>query len=882
MIRRFGIEIPAGIDKVLQSMTGLYQLLPWRTEPVDRPDGIAPSKPSGKDNALEWLDQHLASFRTPAFWQEKIDPDRLASRFEWGKSIDTSFFNDRTTIILGDQPTAGGVKFDGDRLVEDKDFGTWGDGTVPDVWARLPGVSRVFRAGGASHMMLPTTLPVIAAVRDVLAGRMPRIQAALGATAPDVPVLALPQAVSPPQKPVFVVRAVGGLKMGGAAEVSLRTAQAGDVPLKPPQHRRLRVFSFDPLQGTNLQELGTEQITLELPWDFANGNGLKPGPIGEYVEVIDYDPANRCFYAPVDLDHQYLLAQDGFPLSEGDPRFHQQMVYAVAMNTIHEFQTALGRVALWSPHLERDAQGEVIPSPKPDDEFVPRLRIYPHALQEANSFYHPDKKALLFGYFPAQGHDVGGNLPGGTIFTCLSYDIVAHETTHALLDGIHRYFVKSSNPDVLAFHEALADMVALLQHFSHPEVLYRQLARTRGNLGGESSLGVLARQFGEAIGDRGALRQYLGRKDADGAWKPLQPDADAIRSQHEPHARGAILVAALFRAFMNIFDNRVQDLRRIATGGSGIFPDGDLHPDVVGRLADEAAKSARHMLAMCIRALDYVPPVDITFGEYLRALITADYDLVRDDDRRYRVSVVSAFRDWRIYPSDVRSLSVESLLWSPPEIGVLSGLGDLLANSRLADWDLGCDRQAVYKQMRSLNALLHAWIKQKANTRVTETFSPEWDRLLGLALDPKTAPKSIARAPDGAVTFEVHSARPCRRIGPDGQEQTDVVVEIIQRRKAFFDQKTQEDVDQGTRDSTSVKQDFWFRGGCSLILDLKTGEIRYCIRKAICKSMQKPWEDDRLIGERQFRQSQYGGSGGNAYFDDAYQGNPFAYLHRKK
>lgn len=30
--------------------------------------------------------------------------------------------------------------------------------------------------------------------------------------------------------------------------------------------------------------------------------GLSPGPIGEYLEVIDYDPASRCFYAPVDVN----------------------------------------------------------------------------------------------------------------------------------------------------------------------------------------------------------------------------------------------------------------------------------------------------------------------------------------------------------------------------------------------------------------------------------------------------------------------------------------------------------------------------------------------------------------------------------------------------
>jgi hypothetical protein len=57
------------------------------------------------------------------------------------------------------------------------------------------------------------------------------------------------------------------------------------------------------------------------------------------------------------------------------------------------------------------------------------------------------------------------------VFTCLSHDIIAHETTHALLDGVHPRFNEPVNEDVLAFHEAFADIVALFQHFSYPGVL---------------------------------------------------------------------------------------------------------------------------------------------------------------------------------------------------------------------------------------------------------------------------------------------------------------------------------------------------------------------------------------------------------------------------
>ena len=117
----------------------------------------------------------------------------------------------------------------------------------------------------------------------------------------------------------------------------------------------------------------------------------------------------------------------------------------------------------------------------------------------------------------------------------------------------------------------------------------------------------------------------------DGEWKRTQPNPIAYEAATEPHDRGGILVAAVFDAFLAIYERRTADLLRLATSGSGILGPGAVHPDLVERLSDEAAKAAHHVLTMCIRALDYCPPVDITFGEYLRAIITGDYDLVEDD-----------------------------------------------------------------------------------------------------------------------------------------------------------------------------------------------------------------------------------------------------------
>ena len=292
--------------------------------------------------------------------------------------------------------------------------------------------------------------------------------------------------------------------------------------------------------------------------------GARAGPVNEDLEVIDFDPSSGCFYAPVDLNDPRILAQDGLRPSETNPQFHQQMVFAVAMLTIMNFERALGRRMQWKQQW---------------DKFVRRLRIYPHAVRQANAYYSPDKCALLFGYFPASDQHPGRQLPGETIFTCLSHDIIAHETTHALLDGNHRYFLERSHRDVLAFHEGFADIVALFQHFTFPELLRHQIAKTRGDLEAASMLGSLALQFGQATRDNyGALRSAIG-EFVDGVWIRKEPDRRDCRNQGgAARARGDPGRCGV-RCFYRGLQGAGGELLRIYTGGSGKLPEGEIHPE---------------------------------------------------------------------------------------------------------------------------------------------------------------------------------------------------------------------------------------------------------------------------------------------------------------
>jgi hypothetical protein len=313
-----------------------------------------------------------------------------------------------------------------------------------------------------------------------------------------------------------------------------------------PVYRHLRGYSLDPGFSTRLDTAAINEVVYRILFE-----DLKPGPVGEYIEVIDFDPASGCWYEPVDLGDERISSQHGLAPSEGNPQFHQQFVYAVAMKTIGHFERALGRKIVWEPQVVK-AQGKnnSVKDVGLQLVYVPQLRIYPHATRDANAYYEPDKKALLFGYFPAADQSQGANFPGGLVFTCLSPDVVAHEMTHAILDSIHPRYMEDTNSDVAAFHEGFADIVALLQRFTFSELVEHQLYASGGNLDRYTVLGELATQFGEALeGNRGALRSMIGRWNEKNEWVSLKPNPSDYATNVEAHDRGAVLVATIFDTF---------------------------------------------------------------------------------------------------------------------------------------------------------------------------------------------------------------------------------------------------------------------------------------------------------------------------------------------
>lgn len=649
------------------------------------------------------------------------------------------------------------------------------------------------------------------------------------------------------------------------------------TPPVPPQPaiRRLRVYAFDPLFSTSVGLAGLNEATIELPWEQPWEADLGPGPSNEYLEVIDVDASNGKIYHPVDLSHPNLLAERGHAPSEANPQFHQQMVFAVAMKTIRVFERALGRRILWATH-------------QADFKVVPQLRIYPHAMEERNAYYSPKRKALLFGYFRSQAGAAAATPAGQWVFTALSHDVVAHETTHAILDGLHRRFAEPTSLDSAAFHEGLADLVAIFSRLTNPVLVRHVLGQQNGRLDQPSILTGLARQYGEASGEGGPLRDCIEwDEETDAALTPaeLAESLQRFSDPTKPHLRGGAFVAAIYDAFCQIYHRRAADLLGLADRLGGRH----LDPVLLDRLTGEAVMIAGQVLNMSIRALDYLPPVDVRFGEFLRALITADIDLVPHDPHYYRLAFIEAFRRRGIVPDDCLSLAPDNLRWESPEVPSINA-GDLVGSKGANPLSLESmfDRDGAMKQATENQRKVFHWLTGSEG----EDADIAWEEALGVYFqryrdNERTAAKHTIAVHEKTEIpkVEVHSVRIARRTGPDGQDLRQLVVQVTQRRRGYLDPAKQALEDgKGRGDVEDAHPDFWFRGGATILIDLREGRdgrITSIVRKRID-------DDARLDRQRQYLLQRYG-PGDLGYAPSASRASrdnrsgsdePFAFAHR--
>lgn len=550
--------------------------------------------------------------------------------------------------------------------------------------------------------------------------------------------------------------------------------------LNRPHARTLTIVAQDPSVKAGGKILTTE---VQVP-----AEELAPGPRGYRVNVIDYDVAADVLYRPAVLPPIPDGTAEPSPVPDRplleDPAFHAQNVYAIVMRILARFEFALGRRVAWG------CEGH-------------QLHIAPHAFAEPNAFYSRDQRGLYFGYFRGAS--------GEMVYTCLSHDVIAHETTHAILDGLRSRYLEPSSPDQAAFHEGFSDVVALLSIFSLPDVvaflldgnnadgLIASKHLTRKALQ-ESLLGLADQMGAELSGIRGeALRSSLR----------LKPDLAYAQDPafQEPHRRGELLVAAMLNAFLDIWLAR---LKRV----------GFIEPRRRDRrlVVEEGARVADHLLTMAIRAIDYCPPTDLTFADYLSALLTIDREVVPDDSRYgYRDALRINFSRFGIKPA--------------------AGAGHDGA-WRQFQGDLSYSRSRFDSMLRDTE----------------EVFRFIWENREALAVD-------------GLGYVEVQSVRPCVRIGPDGFILRETVAEYIQTLELEA-HELKEVLDIEPPEGLAGWRRIRLFGGGALIFD-EYGRLKH----QIANNLARTEDDRRRQGERLDYLFQTGA------FERTEGGSPFAAIH---
>ncbi len=271
--------------------------------------------------------------------------------------------------------------------------------------------------------------------------------------------------------------------------------------------------------------------------------------------------------------------------------FIQASVFATVYRTmyIYEQPDTLGRKVRWG----FDA---------------PQLLVVPRAGWLANAYYERASHSLQFFSFEAKGK---------TVHTSLSRDIVAHETAHALIDGIVPDLYDAYDPQSLALHEGIADLTAMLMAFSSNRLRTAILNKTEGSIRTSTAFSSIGEEFGRALDPTGKVGFLRSLTNED----RLNPNGDPA-DEPEPHELSQVISGVLYELMVALHERfrmaRAEQLRITETSASGYA------------LFVAAAQFKR----MVLRGLDYLPPGEVTFADFGRAILAADQASFDDESWR--------------------------------------------------------------------------------------------------------------------------------------------------------------------------------------------------------------------------------------------------------
>jgi hypothetical protein len=401
------------------------------------------------------------------------------------------------------------------------------------------------------------------------------------------------------------------------SQIDKQTRQDVGLMMKIP------VFIKDPLVALENPTLGVQEISVRLE------KNMGAGPTSSRIAVVDFNADTQTLVDPVVWDeeegwfHTPLSEKDWLPddpdvpedmtkvkdpqkykeqyrqfieKTVKNPYFHQLNAWAVVQRVLEFYEEpwALGRPVPWG------FDGN-------------RLIIVPHAGFGENAYYDQHSKSLQFYYFGDQQNPS---------YTCLSHDIIAHETGHAVLDGIRPMYNQLSSVQTAAFHEYIGDLTAILLALFNQDIRHF-ISKTSEGLKGANVVADLAKQFGQEVVGRDYLRtafNELKMKDVEGSLVP--------------HTVSQVLTGAMWDILTTIAAKHME--KNLL--GQKVTP------------AQALYWAADRFRRVALQPLDLCPPCDIQLIDYAKAVIRNDILINPVDEQGYRPAMLEIFHKRGLCP----------------------------------------------------------------------------------------------------------------------------------------------------------------------------------------------------------------------------------------
>ena len=259
------------------------------------------------------------------------------------------------------------------------------------------------------------------------------------------------------------------------------------------------------------------------------------------------------------------------------------------------------------------------------------LVVLPNAGKDFNAFYNRHSMQFFSDRDPVDKTYV---------HTSDSADIVTHELGHAILDSFRPDTWSVAALEVWSFHEAFADLTAMLSILQYDEAIDLFLEQTNGNLRNENVITSLAENMGKAIynvtRDQNRPKNYL--RSAINDFKYVDPgtlpeSAPDTALAAECHSFGRVFLGAFYDIFEMIYKTSISE----------------------GRTSKESVMQARDVLGSYVFKAIKSAPLCVNFYESMCKTIL--WVAWNDQDRKYHDKIKNIFSERNLIKREFRMLS---------------------------------------------------------------------------------------------------------------------------------------------------------------------------------------------------------------------------------